>query len=238
MSVVPKKVEVKTTIEEAGVGLALERLGLRLAKRSTTSLIVFCETSLDGGMMLTARSLIVRLRWRIIVPPEQADEASNDCTVKVRPSAGDSTRWSTAANGPKEKDKFEGDWTPSQRVNTFSRRVEGLAATALEAVMRGSAPVEGLLAPGQRLLLKEALSGEVPKLRPLAPVLSTTWQLPGRRDAELWTVGPTHFLEISERVDAAEAEPALANLVAFVHSFGGEPSEKGAKTDRIIKLVS
>ena len=52
------------------------------------------------------------------------------------------------------------------------------------------------------------------------------------------TIVAVHFLEISKRVDAAEAEGTLANLVAFVHSFGGEPSEKGAKTDRIIKLVS
>lgn len=235
----PKKVEVKTTVAGDAVATAMAAMHLSLGDSdSTTSLILFCDAlERDGSLALRDRDLIVRLRWRLRVPSEIVNDVSNDVTVKVRPATGDPSRF-TASRRKGEKDKFEGDWSPSKEMNSFSRRVEGVDSGRLGEVIAGRRAAIELLSSGQLALIREVLGHDLPVgLRCLPPVLATTWNVEAGRTIELWSVRDLHFVEISERADVGPQDVRRRQLEFVRNTLGVEPDASESKTSTVLAAL-
>jgi hypothetical protein len=239
MRVEPEKVELKSTVEPDDVAHALERLELRLDDPDAgLTLIYFCDAHRpDGRLALDAHGLIVRLRWRL----GRAEE-SNDVTVKLRPASGDLSAHLSMLRRTREEgedDKFEGDWTSDRRTNSYSRKVEGVRAASLARVAQHDLPPGDLLSRGQRAFVTSVLGDDLPTgLRCFAPVLATTWELDEGRSAELWTLGATRFLEISERVEADSAERKLKQHQEYLSKLRVDVGAAGPKTSRVLEIAS
>jgi len=236
----PKKVELKSTVEAPDVDDALKKLERRVGGRDgQLALISFCDTRSPGGhLALDARGLIVRLRWRSGFGDDSRGEVENDVTVKLRPAVGDLASLA-ATGGDDDDDKLEGDWTPSKRTNSYSRKVTGIGTDELRKVCQHAATVQDVLSPGQRAFLAFVLGDDLPKaLRCFAPVIATSWELDDGREAELWTLGAARFLEISERVDVEDADEKLADHQRFISRLGIKVGDAGPKTSRVLDMAS
>lgn len=242
MSEKPDKVELKSTVEPADVASALARLGLRLHDpEAELTLIHFCDAPGSGKrLVLEKHGLIVRLRRRLALPDGRRPTKADDVTVKLRPAPADlSALRRTRCND--EDDKFEGDWTSTKkegRTNSYSRKVDDVARSAIARASQHVLAVQDAISRGQRALIETVLGDDLPAgLRCFAPVIATTWQLDDGRAAELWTLGATRFLEISERADRDAAAEKLAQQRTYLRDLGVRVGTAGPKTQRILGLA-
>jgi hypothetical protein len=211
-------VEVKATIahERAKRGLKHLDLSERNAERrfiyffDTPSLALF-----DAGIIARARRIL---------------DKQHDSTIKVRPVQAERVpaKWRKESGFKIEADVGEKNGKPS--IVLSASLTKPVAKGRIKDVEAEKAALTALFGKTQELFLAEmaTVRYELAKLAVLGPIESWCWKfnhpgLPWPVSAELWKRGDgATILEVSTRVQVAQAAVANAGFFAFLAELGAE----------------
>jgi hypothetical protein len=224
------RAELKVTIDPLDIRRARYRLSLVNAQ-SEERQIWFYDTPaldlLDAGAILRAREIA-------------GDD--DDSTVKLRPFelADLEARFRTLDGLKCELDRLPDTATPSCSLKVTQDEGE------ISEVGRGARQIDKLFSTEQEELL--AAHGPAiawSELARLGPIRARVWTLrsdalPEKVTAELWYMpDTTQSLELSMKVDAADADAAMAELIDFVEDRGlALDKEQESKTRRALEALS
>jgi hypothetical protein len=210
-------VELKVNVAGEHALQTLRALGLA-AGDAKDRLIWFSEhlAGIEGrdALPLFHRTVIVRVRRK-----PRRDEG--DVTIKLRgPRLELPERWAKPDKGAGWTFKIEGDWTGAQHTIAASLTTD----FDHDADASGRAPLLAeVVVPRQLAFLHGSLAVpiDLAALRPLGPIRARTWQatdvgFAAAVAAEEWRAGALHILELSLRVDAADAEASQRAFGRFL----------------------
>lgn len=195
--------ELKVSIDAGSIHHARSKLGLRDDKSEQRDVWFYDTPTLD----LYATGLILRAR--------DVHGGTDDSTVKLRPfTKSDLPSALRSLSGV----KCEIDQTPAHASSACSLKVspdEGL----IDDVADGDRHVAALFSSVQEDMY--ALDASSISLAPLGPIPARVWTvhthaLPAALTAELWDLPDGQMLELSMRVDAIDADDAMADLLDFI----------------------
>jgi hypothetical protein len=201
------KAELKVTIDPVHIRRARYRLGLWNDQSETRNIWFFDTMSLDlynAGMILRAREI---------------DGDDDDSTVKLRPFTRPELDSELRTN---DDMKCELDRDPDGATTACSLKVEQ-AEGQIDEVAAGERQLRTLFSSEQEYMFEVHGPGlAMTDLEPLGPIPARVWTL--RSDevsekvtAELWYMPDgSQVLELSTKVDLADADDAMDDLLDFV----------------------
>ena len=215
-------VEIKATIPESQVDLALQVYGLNLDENERY--IYFFDTP---DLDLFAQGIVARAR-RIV-------GAAHDSTIKFRPVDPDSVPalWRKYSGF-----KIEADASHKGVVKSASLTMP-VAKGQIKRVAAGNEPVASLFTEEQLLFLLSMANKKIDytKVVVMGPLRAWRWKyidpgLPWSITGELWQRGDgARLFEVSITVPIAQAAAATAGFMAFLAEVGAEREEgQQAKT--------
>lgn len=200
-------VEIKVNFTGSQIDQAKSVFGLN--RESKDRKIWFGEivTGHDGrdALPLLERGVILRVR--------ATKKTSGDVTLKLRgPDGGiDAGAWDERTRSLTGETKLEGDWADRRLMSaSLTAKSDKAGREDLEA---GLPPIKSLMSTEQTDLARELLI-PLDDVKLLGPITAHKWEHEhdGDVDAEEWSVGNLHFLEISvvATADPEEAHQWLA----------------------------
>ncbi|HEY5928036.1 MAG TPA: hypothetical protein VIV11_40395 [Kofleriaceae bacterium] len=223
------RAELKVTLEPTDIRRARYRLSL-LNDQSQQRSIWFFDTPaltlLDAGLILRAREI---------------DGEEDDSTVKLRPFTLDdlSEEFRVLDDMKCELDRLPDTATPSCSLKIDQDEGE------IASVARGERTLDKLYSSEQEALF--AAYGPaigLDELATLGPIRARVWtlrsdELPEKVTAELWYLADgSQTLELSMKVDAADQDDGMADLLDFVEDRGLHlDKEQESKTRRALELL-
>jgi hypothetical protein len=221
------KTELKVVVAPADIRRARYRLSL-LNPQSQTRRIYFFDTL---GLAVYEAGAILRAR--------ELDGEDDDSTVKLRPFA-------SAALAPQFRTldglKCEIDRSPDKATPSCSLKADQDEGE-IAAVAAGERAIDQLFSSEQEAMFA-AHGPAVPwdQLKILGPIRARVWTittdaLPEKVTAELWYMPDgSQTLELSMKVDNADAEAHMGSLIDFVEDKGlALDKEQESKTRRALE---
>ena len=207
-------IEIKATIPDRQIRLALKRYGLT-ENNDEERFIYFFDTPaldlLDAGIIARARRVVGN---------------AHDSTVKFRPvnPADVGAKWRKFRDFKIEADASE---TSLVRSASFSMPV---AKGQIKRVVGGKKAISAIFTVEQEEFLKSIAGRRIDfaKLVVLGPLLAQRWRFedpgcPWPITAELWKRGDgKRMMEVSIRAPAAQAAAAVGGFMAFLAEVGAE----------------
>jgi hypothetical protein len=236
----PKSAEIKLTVTESQVELALALLPLPVD--SDQWQIFFCE---DVSRGVSAATPLLDVGVVLRARKKANDPDPDDSTIKLRPCRRSqlANRWLAAHDV--DGFKVEADWAGSRKVLAASYTAD-LGKARLDDVRDGAKEVSSLFTKEQTSFL--AACSVVPvnldAVTLLPPVGAVRWQpfqepLAGQTwdlRAERWTVDALDFLELSIVAKIDDAAPVQAAFESFVRSRGlAIHDSQETKTRRVLE---
>jgi len=222
------RVELKVMVATGAIDATRDTLGLT-NKAAQDRDVWFYD---DQALNLYRAGLVLRAR-NIAGDPD-------DSTAKVRPAdpATIDPLWFTL-----DGFKCETDRTPDHAVTSCQLTVPQ-GEHEIADVAHGDRPVDKLFSTEQETFLAEHGGVTWDQVVPLGPIPAQVWtvhtpDLPAKLVAERWTLpGTPQLLELSIRVDAADADAGMASLLGFLADQGIPVGTQGTKTRLALEELS
>jgi hypothetical protein len=211
------KVEFKFTALEADEGrVAAFLLGHPVEQRE----VYFYDTR---QLVLSERGVILRGR---------VTDGAGATTVKLRPVEREVA---VAAHERDEKVRIELDVVGADGTWSAKRDRDDVDPDAIAA-----GTWDELFSAKQQLLSGEV---EFAELAVLGPIAARVWEiegvLPFKLAAEEWSVGELHFIELSVKVDAADAAVARTTFRRFLGALvTNVEGDRSRKTERVLRALA
>ena len=225
-------VEIKVNFTESQIEQAKRAFGLNRESKDREIWFGEVVTGHDGrdALPLLERGVILRVR--------ATKKNSGDVTLKLRGPDGciDVPAWTKRVDGLDDA-KIEGDWADRRLVSASLTAKSDKAGR--EDLAAGLPPITSLMSEEQTDLARELLI-PIDGVDLLGPIVAQKWEHEheGDVDAEEWTVGGLHFLEISV-VAPEKPERAQEDLLKRVQAadLTIAPSQE-PKTTQVLKLLA
>jgi hypothetical protein len=226
-------VEIKVNFTGMQIERAKEVFGLE-ADDADEREIRFGEilTGADGrgALPLLERGVILRVRSK---------KESGEVTLKLRGPDGcvDVPAWTRAVAQVTDEKKIEGDWADHRLVSaSLTAKSDKAGRKDFE---EGAPAIADLMSEDQKKL-GDTLMIALGQVELLPPISARKWkhEHDGDVDAEEWTVGDLHFLEISV---LAKADPAGAQRALHQRVVDGGlklEEEQKPKTTQVLKFLT
>jgi hypothetical protein len=225
-------VEIKVNFTESQIEQAKRAFGLNRESKDREIWFGEVVTGHDGrdALPLLERGVILRVR--------ATKKNSGDVTLKLRGPDGciDVPAWTKRVDGLDDA-KVEGDWADRRLVSaSLTAKSDKAGREDLEA---GLPPIKSLMSTEQTDLARELLI-PLDDVKLLGPITAHKWEHEhdGDVDAEEWSVGNLHFLEISV-VATADPEAAQQRLTQRALDGGLKFEEgQGPKTTLVLEHLA